>query len=452
MSSDKPEKPFDARRSARDLNTYFAETIWRPIPDDSTIGVRLVRRVSRFAYLLVRGFVDSRTLVRAPALTLITLLAIVPFLALAFTLAKGFGFQQAALDYLRQVLTDFVVTGQQGIVDTILGYVENTSLKTLGGIGFLFLIYTSVNMLSTIEAAFNDIWGVSQGRPFHRKVTDYLAIVLIFPVLLLLSTGITAGLSSEGALGRLMETNVVSGLVEVGVKLLPLIVLTAGFTFIYKYMPHTTVSFRAALLAGTVAGSVWHLAQWAFIKLQIGVTQANVIYGTFAALPILLIWLNASWIIVLIGCEIAYAVQHEKNYHPPVPQGLISIAQREQVAVQILATVWKRFSDGRRAEDAGDLAARIDLPRPVTMEIINALIECGLLARAAGQGGVLPARDLSRSGVGDLLVDFRHAGRTIHGEAGGELHKRIATLHGQFEELMRTEGSFDLKAILETGR
>ena len=116
------------------------------------------------------------------------------------------------------------------------------------------------------------------------------------------------------------------------------------------------------------------------------------IYGTFAALPIFLIWLNASWVVVLVGCEIAYAAQHEKNYHPPVPQSLVSIAQREQVAVQILATVWKRFSDGKPAEDAGDLAANIDLPRPVTMEIIRALIECGLLAQTAGQGGVLPAR------------------------------------------------------------
>ena len=132
-------------------------------------------------------------------------------------------------------------------------------------------------------------------------------------------------------------------------------------------------------------------------------------------------------------------------------QSLISIAQREQVAVQILAKVWKRFSDGLQPEDAGDIAADIDLPRPVTMEILGALIECGLLARAAGQGGVLPARDLNRPGVGDLLLAYRHAGRTSHGEAGGQLFERIVRLHGQFEERLRAEGSLDMESILEPG-
>ena len=112
-------------------------------------------------------------------------------------------------------------------------------------------------------------------------------------------------------IARMLQTGMISGVTELGVKLLPLLVVVAGFSFLYKYMPYTTVRLRAALIAGVLAGTVWHVAQWAFIELQIGVTQANVIYGTFAALPIFLIWLNASWIIVLMGCEIAYAVQHD---------------------------------------------------------------------------------------------------------------------------------------------
>jgi membrane protein len=389
--------------------------------------------------------VDSRTLVRAPALTLITLLALVPLLALVFSAAKGFGYQQLALDYLRRMLTDFVVVGQQDVVDTIIGYVENTSLTALGGIGFLFLVYTAISMLSTIEQAFNDIWGVAQSRPFHRKVTDYLAIVLIFPVLLLASTGITAGLSSDTFLGRILKTDIT----QMAVKLLPLLVVAAGFTFIYKYMPHTTVTFRAAAMAGALAGTVWHIAQFAFIKLQIGVTQANVIYGTFAALPIFLIWLNASWIVVLIGCEIAYAVQHERSYHPPVPEGLISIAQRERGAMQILAEVWERFSDGKPPETAGDIAADIDLPRPVTMEIVRALVQCGLLALTRGPSeGLLPARDLSAVGVGELLLAYRHAGTTSHGELGGPLHDRVTALHQHLEEHLRASGTRRIDAML----
>ena len=439
----------EAGRKVRELRAYFDETIWRPLPAGSTVGTRFLRRASRYSYLIVRGFADSRILVRAPALTLITLLAMVPMLALVFSVAKGFGFQQAALDYLRQLLTEFVVVDQQGIVDTIIGYVEGTSLRALGGVGLLFLVYTAVSMLGTIEESFNDIWGVAQSRPFHRKVTDYLSILMIFPILLLASTGITASLNSSTAIGWMLQTDVISGLAQLGVKLVPLLVVAAGFSFIYKYMPYTTVRFRPALIAGVLAGTVWHIAQWAFIELQIGVTQANVIYGTFAALPIFLIWLNASWIVVLMGCEIAYAVQHEVAYHPPVPQGLVSIAQRERTALQVLAAVWKRFSDGQPAESAGDVAADIDLPRPVTMEIVRALVQCELLAFSQGkQEGLLPARDLSRLEVGELLLAYRHAGRTSHGELGGLLHDRVVAVHEQLEKGLRTEGTHGIGAMI----
>ena len=246
----------DARKLVHDLHVYFGETIWRPLPDGWTFGRRFVRRSARYAYLIVRGFSDSRILVRAPALTLITLLALVPLLALVFAVAKGFGYQQPALEYLHQLLTDYVVVGQQELVDKIIGYVENTRLRALGSIGLLFLVYTAVSLLTTIEKAFNDIWGVAQGRPIYRKVVDYLAILLIFPVLLLASTGLTAGLSSEGALGRILKTDLLTGIVEMGVKLVPFVVLTAGFTFLYMYMPHTKVKFRAAVIAGGLAGAV----------------------------------------------------------------------------------------------------------------------------------------------------------------------------------------------------
>lgn len=453
MSEDRSGPSIRPGMIGRELGTYFGETVWRPLAKGTSLQKRIVRWTSRYLYLIVRGFVDDRVLVRAPALTLITLLACVPLLALTFSAAKGFGLQQIALDSLRQFLTDFIAVGQQDVVDVIIGYVENTSFGALGSIGLLFLIYAATSILGTMESSFNDIWGVAHNRPFHRKVTDYLSILMIFPVLVLAATGLTASSSSTALVERVLNVSMVSGAVEFGVKLLPLVVIIAGFTFIYKYMPYTHVRLRAALVAGFVAGSTWQLAQWSYIKLQIGVTSSNVIYGTFAALPIFLIWLNVSWIIVLVGCEIAYAVQHAATYHPPVPRSLISIAQREQVALQILATVWKKFSDGEPAESAGDLAAEVDLPRPVTMEILDALVRCGLLATAMGpREGLLPGRDLSRMSVGELLVAYRHAGRTSHGDLGGILHERVAALHEQLERGLRAEGPEAIGVVFQGGR
>lgn len=430
---------------------YFGETIWRPDPTEARLPDRIGRRVSRYIYLVVRGFLDDRVLVRAPALTLTTLLALVPLLALIAAVAEGFGLYRTAIDQLEGFLTDFVAVGQKDVVDVVLRYVRDPNLGALGGIGLLFLLYMSVSLMSTIEGAFNDIWGVDRSRPFHRRVSDYLSILIIFPVLLIASTGLTAGLSSTALVDELRGVAILSGAMEIGLKALPILVLGAGFSFLYKFMPYTAVRNRAAIVAGFFTGVAWHLAQWVFIQFQIGVTHNNVIYGTFAALPIFLIWLNASWIIVLVGCEIAYAVQHEATYCPPVPEESISIAQRERTALQLLAEVWQRFVRGEPPLSAGDLAAEVDLPRPVTVEILRAMLDCGLLARAAGpHEGLLPARDLRRLSVGEILLAYRHAGGDTYGEHGVIHDARVDELHRRLEKAFRAEGSEQIEAIFQT--
>jgi membrane protein len=438
------------RDGAERLQRYFGETIWRPVPPGAGLRWRVALRLSRFLYLLVRGFQDDRVLVRAPALTLTTLLALVPLLALIFTVTRALGLQEAVLDPLRGVLTRFVAAGQRELVEMVVGYVEATNFGALGGIGLLFLAYTAVSMLGTIEASFNDIWGVAQGRPLHRKLTDYLSVLLIFPVLLLVSSGLTAGMHSA-LVERILQVGLLSGASQLALKLFPIVAVVAGFTFLYRYMPNTRVTLHAAVVAGLVAGVAWHAAQWAFITFQIGVTNSNVIYGTFAALPIFLIWLNVSWIIVLGGCEIAYAVQHAATYHPPVPHALVSIARRERAALQILATVWERFRGGAPPRVDGDLAVEVDLPRPITMEVVEALVGCGLLARASTEQGqaLLPARDLSGLGVGELLVAYRHAGRAGHGEeVETAIDRQVRALHARLEQALREEGSQAIGAAL----
>jgi membrane protein len=270
----------------------------------------------------------------------------------------------------------------------------------------------------------------------------------VFPVLIFASFALTATVGSLDAVERVRETNILSAGVDFTLTAVPLLSIILGFTLVYKYMPYTCVRFLPALLAGGVAGSTAYLLQWAFIKLQIGVTSNNLIYGTFAALPIFLAWLNTSWIIVLAGCEITYAVQHESSYQPSVSRGLVSISQRERAALQVLVRVCKRSIEGLPPESPGAIAAVTDLPRPVITEIIETLVRRGMLSRSAKpEGALLPADDLSRECVGNLLLGYRQAGEICHGDLGGFLDETVCAFHDKLEDALRREGSLRLSVL-----
>lgn len=259
------------------------------------------------------------------------------------------------------------------------------------------------------------------------------------------------GGSSPGAGGYVepaRDVTLLSGVVNLMLDVLPVLGIVLGFTLIYKYMPYTRVRFGAAAIAGGVVGPTWYLTQWVFIWFQIGVTGNNAIYGAFAALPIFLVWLNTSWIIVLVGCEIAFAAQHESFYRRPVPVGVVSITQRERAAIQVLLRTWKRFVDDSPPERAGDIAAKVDLPRPVTAEIIEALVRCGMLERSARPEEALrPGSDLGQGRLGDLLLAYRHTGKINSGSLGGFLGKEVGAYHESLEAALRRAGSLDLAAL-----
>jgi membrane protein len=431
------------------VRRYFTQTIWGPLPPRSSAGARALRRAARFLSLLVRGFRDHRIMARAPALTLAYLLALVPMLALVLLGASFFGLRETALGWLQHYLAEYVTADQHEVIDVVTRSVEQVNVVALGGVGLVFLLVTAFDMLSTVETAFNDIWGVSAGRPIHRKVIDYLAALLVFPVLIFASSAAMATLGSLKIVEGTGDVAMLSGMIGFALRAVPFLSIVLGFTFIYKLMPHTWVRFRSAAIAGCAAGLAWYVAQWAFIEFQIGVSSNNALYGALAALPIFLVWLNTSWIIVLLGCEVAYAAQHESSYRPPVPGVTLSISERECVALQVVARVWERSVEGLPPETAGEIAARAGLPRPVTTEIIDTLGRCRTL-RVEGQERTLsPTGDLGGHGLGDLLVTFRQAGRAKPSDAGGFVDERIRERHRRMETEIRDGAmSTALRALL----
>ena len=419
------------------LRVYFTETIWQPVPEDAPIKERILRRFARYLWLGGHRLADGDLMSRSSSLTLQVLLSIVPVLAVGFSLSKGLGLES---ERLRSMLVR-LFSGHEEIVERLLNYVEHTDVRALGTVGLLFLIYSAVSLLGRIEISFNKIWGVKHNRPLVRKFADYLSVLLIFPLLMVSATTITASVSASSFGVWLQSAPLLSWVF----KLLPFVIVWAAFTFIYVFMPNTKVSVKAGMAGAFVAALVWSLVQWGYIYFQVGVSKYNAIYGTFAALPIFLVWLNLSWTIVLLGCEIVFVVQHERTYHPHHDDAPpLSIEMQEKVALFFVSRVWSRFVVGEVPYRAGAMAAESDLRMSDCLAIIDALVMAGLLRWAREpEDGLLPARDLSKMSVGEVLSMYREQG----GNRDGEVAVTVADLHRDMKSAIESELSKSLESL-----
>ncbi|MEO8867571.1 MAG: YihY/virulence factor BrkB family protein [Bacteroidia bacterium] len=316
----------------------------------------------RILTLAIKGFNEKNCLVKASALTYYMLFAIVPLLALLFAVAKGFGLQEKLESYL---LDDF--SQYADILTQAFQYADKMLLTTQGGliasVGILLLIYTVLNLLSSIENFFNEIWEIKKGRTLIRRVTDYLAIAIFAPILLFASSAITVFLSSEVTnIEGMAWLGHLSFAFRAGLKIVSLTLLSGMFIFIYTALPNTRVKFKSALAAGIVAAVAFDILQWAYIAFQIGAVKYNAVYGSFAALPLFLIWLQYSWFIVLFGAELSFANQNVDHYELESDIENISTRYRRVVSLLLANLVVKEFVEGKPPLTSTQIANKLDMP------------------------------------------------------------------------------------------
>ncbi len=273
-----------------------------------------LKRALCFLNNLGTAFVTHQAPLRASALTYTTLLSLVPFLAIAFSVLKGLGVQNALEPLLLQVAGE----SSRETVSQIIGYVNNTNVKSLGVVGLLFLLVTVVSLLSTIEDAFNNIWGVLETRSLQRRFSDYLSVVVVGPLLLMVAMSMTSSLQSQWLVQWLVRNTLLGEAILLPFRLVPYLSVWVAMTFLYSYIPNARVRFRSAVLGGVVAGTIWQVTQWGYFHFQVGVANYNAIYGALAALPIFLVWIYTSWLIVLFGLELVRTHQETTPvYLPP---------------------------------------------------------------------------------------------------------------------------------------
>ena len=292
------EKPFN----------YLKKEIWRIKIEEVPRGKSFLLRPLRIFLLAFRGFNEDKCQLRASALTFYSLLSVVPVIALAFAISKGFGLQKN----LELLLTN-ELEGQQEVLKWVIQFANallaNTKGGVIAGVGVLTLLWAVISLLNSVETAFNDIWYLKKGRGFATKLSNYLSLMLICPVLLISSSSLTVFITSQMTLitEKISLLGKISPFIFFLLKLSPYFFLWVLFTFMYIVIPNTRVSFKGGLFAGIITGTIFQLVQKAYIYFQIGVSQYNAVYGGFAALPLFLAWLQLSWLIVLLGAEISFA-------------------------------------------------------------------------------------------------------------------------------------------------
>jgi membrane protein len=362
---------------ARFLNT----DIWRIRLADYPRPKSLLLGQLRILALAVRGYHEDSCKFRASALTFYSLLAIVPVLALLFGVAKGFGLQKRVE---AEILESF--KGQEEIAQRIVAFANSLLANAQGGlvagVGILLLLWSVMKVLGNIEHSFNEIWGVTKPRSLGRKFSDYFSLILVCPILLAVASSTTVVVSSHAR--QLLEgiplLNSLEPVLLLPLKLLPYGALWVTFTFLFIFMPNTKVKLKAGLIAGVVSGTLFQIVQWAYINLQIGAAQYSAVYGSFAALPLFLIWLQMSWLILLFGAEIAFAVQNVHTYEFEPECLAISHSRKRLLSLLITKSIVTRFCAGEPAWDAPAISRALEIPIRLVRQILHELVEAQILS------------------------------------------------------------------------
>ncbi|MCB2185867.1 MAG: YihY family inner membrane protein [Deltaproteobacteria bacterium] len=398
------------------LDRRLLDWLWRA--DRPVAGpLHYLHLFLQVSYLGLRNTWLDRVPFQANALTFITLLGLVPALALSFSLAKALGFA----DSLRKILFNEYTLSQREVLEYILNYVDRTHVATLGVVGLALLILSLVMTLASVEETFNRIWEVRAGRSLFRKFTDYLFVLLVCPLLVVAATAWWAGVSSNQFVRWILDMAYVGEVAGLGLQLGPFVMLVAAFIFLYLFIPNTRVPLVSAILAGFIAAFLWWVVQNMYIRFQVGVARYNAIYGGFASLPLFMIWVQVSWQVVLLGAELTRA--HHVCQHGPLPAGLfppLNSYQRQRLAFKLMYTLGRRFHNGEPPLTLDELAAALGVPNRELRQVAEDLETAGLAGDPGGQGYLQPARDLSAISLAQVLGAVSTKADLTAGDRPGE--------------------------------
>ncbi len=436
------------------VNHFITTGIWelrlKELPRLKASFIKFLRII----LLASRGFFRDHCQKTASVLTYYSLLNIVPVIAVAFAVAKGFGLEKLIENQVLQMaekanweadVTNQIITFSHNVLDQAKG-------GLIAGVGVIMLFWTVISILGQIEASLNQIWEVKKPRTLVRKFTDYMSILVLAPLLFIISSSATILVAGQikTIAGKIALLGMFSQLIFFLLTLLPYVSIWVLLTVLYIIMPNAKISLRSAILGGVVAGTITEIVQWIYIKFQIGVASYGAIYGSFAALPLFLAMLQMSWMIVLFGAEIAYGSEHYETFgfHPDYSR--VSIASRKILMLRIFHLLTKKFSLGERPLSAPQIAYNLEIPLRLVRELLQQLIEVGLVAETAtgGKAAFQPGRSIENITVKFALDEYERYGNTrIPDDHSKETEKLNKILKDISQAVEKSPGNVRVKEI-----
>lgn len=387
------------------IRRYLDRDLWTADLTRHSLARRGGTRALRLIVVVGRAPMETQLNLEATALVYRTLLSIVPLIAVAFSVLKGFGAQYRIEPLLTRMLAPLGEGGVE-VAARIVDFVSHLNVSVLGAVGFIGLFYTVVGVIEKIEDALNRIWQVRRSRSLIRKISDYLSILLVGPVLVFGAFGLLASAQSRKLFERVIAvTPFRAETVAVVWHAAPFVLLVAAFTLLYRFLPFTRVEPGAALAGGVTAAVLWELAGLAFATFVAGSTGYAAIYSSFAVLVVFLLWLQLAWLIVLVGGQVAYVWQHPTSY--VAVRSRPSALLRERVGLAAAVEIARRHLAGEPPLRLDALARMVRAPLTIVDELIGDFVARGLLARAVEPEAIVLARPPEQVTVRDVLDTIR---------------------------------------------
>ncbi len=368
-------------------------------------------RVLRFPAAIARDWLSGEINVRAMSLAYTTLLSLVPFLVFSFSILKALG----AHGDQRYLLTQFfrplgAAAGQ--LTEHVMQFVDNMRGDVLGSIGLAFLVYTVITTIQKVEGSFNFVWRVERPRSFARRFSEYLTVMIVGPVLLAAAVGLMGSAEHSPFAHWLTAIPLLAGAIALAGRLVPYVIVTIVFTVMYALIPNTRVKISAALIGGVTAGIIWALVGNAFTAMLLYSSQMLAVYTGFAIVLTTLIWVYLSWLILLIGAQLAFYVQCPQYLRHGQEAVELTGWAREQAGLSAMLLIGRDFREGRIHWTGNDLADELDIPS-IALAPVLACLERGQLIVVTEKEQFVPARDLSTIRLIDILdaVRTRQPGR-----------------------------------------
>ena len=437
------------KEKIRQLVHFFTRSLWRVTESDVSRSRYTSYNLMKITIQTVKCFIKDRVWIRAAALSYTTLFSIIPILALLFAIAKGFGFSNLMERFLRDG------SMANGSIDTVMNFIDNyleyAKSGVFIGVGVAMLLWAIINLADSIESNMNAIWDVKKQRSYFRKLTDYMALFIVFPLVIILYASVSIFITT--IYERLAEYFLISSFVHICIKMAPYLLSGLIMTGLFLFIPNTKVRFKNAFIPGMITGIVFQAFLYIYIQIQMSVSSYNAIYGSFAIIPMFMLWADISWSIILFGVEMSYVSQNIEldNFGQEVDN--VSRRYHDFLCVVVMSLICKRFEEGGEPYTASDLSAEGEIPIRLTHRLLDELETVGLIRGFSADAKseiehYLPAMAISKLSVGRLLSTLEgHGCEDFKIDHTKEFSNQWKTFIGYKEEIYTKSNNILLKDL-----